>query len=55
MPNDVDPEYLPHRTVLTRRRLLSLALLLALAFAVYESPSSAPIGKSIGPSSSPDR
>jgi hypothetical protein len=55
MPNNLISESLPHRTVLTRWRLLSLALLVALAFAVYESPNSVPIGKSISTSLSPDR
>ena len=55
MPNDAIPEYLPRRTTLTRRRLLLLALLLALSFAVYESPTPTPITKSISPSSSLDQ
>jgi hypothetical protein len=42
MPSDLIPECLPRRTTLTRRRLLLLALLLAFAFAVYETPASAP-------------
>ena len=49
MPSDLIPEWLPRRTMLTRRCLLLLALLLAFAFAVYETPTSAPIGKSISP------
>jgi hypothetical protein len=52
MPNDVIPECLPHRTTPTRRCFLLLALLLAFAFAVYETPTSAPIGKSISPATS---
>jgi len=52
MPNDLIPECLPRRTTLTRRCLLWLALLLAFAFAVYETPTSAPIGKSISPATS---
>jgi hypothetical protein len=55
MRDAVVPKYLPHRSALTRRRLLFLALLLGLAFAVYESPSSPPIGKSISPSSAVDQ
>jgi hypothetical protein len=55
MPNDVTPGYLPHRSALTGRRLLFLALLLALAFAAYKLPNSTPIGKSISPTSSTDR
>jgi hypothetical protein len=52
MPNDVIPECLPRPTTLTRRCLLLLALLLALAFAVYETPTSTAIGKSISPATS---
>ena len=55
MPNDAIPEYLPRRTTLTRRRLLLLALLLALSFAVYESPTTTSITKSISPSPSLDQ
>jgi hypothetical protein len=48
---DSIPECLPRRATLILRRLLLLALLLALTFAAFELPTSAPLEKSIRPAS----